>query len=188
LKVLQQIDIFYYLIVGRIAFIIQSLLKSHKKGSLGFAVVVVEQKRSFCSTTTTLIPKDPVYVVRAGLQFVRSYMAHVAGWGVVADLRKHIYEHMQRLTLRFYEDKQTGQMMSRVVNDTDLFERLIAHAIPDVLVNVITLIAISACCSLMNWQLALLSMVPIPLVIFSLRIYARYVRPAFRTARKSWAI
>ena len=119
-----------------------------------------------------------------GLQFLRSYMAHVAGWGVVADLRKHIIEHMQRLTLRFYEDKQTGQMMSRVINDTDLFERLISHAVPDVLVNVITLVAISIVLFSMNWQLALLSMVPIPLVIMSLRIYARYVRPAFRTRQR----
>jgi ATP-binding cassette, subfamily B, bacterial len=125
-----------------------------------------------------------IYVLRGGLQFVRSYMAHVAGWGVVADLRKHIIEHMQRLTLRFYEDKQTGQMMSRVINDSDLFERLISHAVPDVLVNVITLVAISAVLFSMNWQLALLSMVPIPLVVASLRVYARYVRPAFRSRQR----
>jgi len=125
-----------------------------------------------------------VYLLRAGLQFVRSYMAHVAGWGVVADLRKHVYEHLQRLSLRFYEDKQTGQMMSRVVNDTDLFERLIAHAVPDVLVNVITLFAITAVLVSINWRLTLLSMLPIPLVILSLRVYARYVRPAFRNRQK----
>ena len=70
-------------------------------------------------------------------------MAHVAGWGVVADVRQHIYEHLQRLSLRFYEDKQTGQLMSRMVNDSDLFEQLIAHAIPDVLVNVLTLVGVS---------------------------------------------
>ncbi|MCJ7432897.1 MAG: ABC transporter transmembrane domain-containing protein, partial [Anaerolineales bacterium] len=50
-----------------------------------------------------------VYVSRAGLQFLRSYLAHLAGWGVVADVRKYIYEHMQRLSLRYYEDKQVGQ-------------------------------------------------------------------------------
>jgi ATP-binding cassette, subfamily B, bacterial len=125
-----------------------------------------------------------IYILRGGLQFLRSYMAHVAGWGVVADIRKHVYVHLQRLTLRFYEDKQTGQMMSRVINDTDLFERLIAHAVPDVLVNVITLAGISAVLFSLNWQLALLSMAPIPLVILSLRIYARYVRPAFRIRQR----
>jgi ATP-binding cassette subfamily B protein/subfamily B ATP-binding cassette protein MsbA len=48
-----------------------------------------------------------VYVARALLRFLRSYMAHVAGWNVVADVRQDIYEHLQRLSLRFYEDKQT---------------------------------------------------------------------------------
>jgi ABC-type multidrug transport system fused ATPase/permease subunit len=49
-----------------------------------------------------------IYILRAGLQFLQSYLGHVAGWGVVADVRKHIYEHVQRFNLRFYEDKQTG--------------------------------------------------------------------------------
>ena len=129
-----------------------------------------------------------VYILRAGLEFLRSYMAHVAGWGVVADLRKHTYEHIQRLSLRFYEDKQTGQLMSRVVNDTDLFEQLIAHAIPDVLVNVLTLIGVSLVLFTLNWRLTLLSIVPIPLVVISLRVYARYVRPAFRERQKELGI
>jgi len=125
-----------------------------------------------------------VYVVRAGLQFLRSYMAHVAGWGVVADVRKHIYEHLQRLTLRFYEDKQTGQLMSRLVNDSELFESLIAHAVPDVFVNVLTLVGVSAVLLTLNWRLMLLSLIPIPLVVLSLQVYARYVRPAFRERQK----
>ncbi len=125
-----------------------------------------------------------VYLARAGLQFLRSYMAHIAGWGVVADVRKYIYDHMQRLSLRFYEDKQVGTLMSNVVNDTDLFEQFIAHAIPDVVVNLITLIGVTAVLLSLNWKLTLISSIPIPLVILSLRIYARYVRPAFRNRQK----
>ena len=125
-----------------------------------------------------------VYITRAGMQFLRSYMAHVAGWGVVSDVRKFIYEHMQRLSLRYYEDKQVGQLMSNVVNDTDLFEQLIAHALPDVIVNVITFVAVTVVLISLNWKLTLLSTIPIPLVILSLRIYAKYVRPAFRQRQK----
>jgi ATP-binding cassette subfamily B protein len=125
-----------------------------------------------------------VYILRGLMQFLRSYMAHLAGWGVVADVRKHIYEHLQALSLRYYEDKQTGQLMSRVINDTELFEQLISHAIPDVIVSVITLVGVTAVMMTMNWQLTLLSMLPIPLVLVSLRIYARYVRPAFRERQK----
>ena len=121
-----------------------------------------------------------VYVARAVLRFVRSYMAHVAGWSVVADVRIEVYGHLQRLSLRFYEDKQTGQLMSRVVNDSELLEQLIAHAIPDVMVNVLMLIGVTVVLFSMSWQLALLSMIPIPLIVLAMRGFAKYVRPAFR--------
>jgi len=120
------------------------------------------------------------YVVRVGLQFLRSYMAHVAGWSVVADVRSDVYEHLQRLSLGFYEDKQTGQLMSRTVNDSDLIEQLIAHAIPDVMVNALMLIGVTAVLINMNLQLTLLSMIPIPLIVLAMRGFAKYVRPAFR--------
>jgi len=128
-----------------------------------------------------------LYLLRAGLQFVRSYMAHVAGWGVVSDTRQHIYEHLQRLSLRFYADKQTGQLMSRMVNDSDMFEQLIAHAIPDILVNVLTLVGVSMVLLHLNWRLMLLSLIPIPLVVLAMRSFARYVRPAFRERQSELA-
>ena len=121
-----------------------------------------------------------IYAARAGLEFLRSYMAHVAGWGVVADVRVAIYRHLQRLSLHYYEDKQTGQLMSRMVNDSDLLEKLIAHAVPDVLVNVLTLVGVSTMLLLMNAQLTLLTLVPIPLIVIAMRGFAKYVRPAFR--------
>ena len=121
-----------------------------------------------------------IYIARSGLRFLRSYMAHLAGWSVVADVRLHIYEHLQRLSLRFYEDKQTGQLMSRTVNDSDLLEQLIAHAMPDVTVNVLMLIGVIVVLLRMSWRLALLSMIPMPLIALGMRGFARYVRPAFR--------
>jgi ATP-binding cassette subfamily B protein/subfamily B ATP-binding cassette protein MsbA len=120
-----------------------------------------------------------VYLVRAGLQFLRSYMAHIAGWGVVADARVLIYEHLQKLTLRFYSNKQTGQLMSRVVNDSDKFELLIAHAVPDLVVNALTLIGVTAVLVSINWKLALLTMIPIPLILVGMRGFAKFVQPAF---------
>jgi ATP-binding cassette subfamily B protein/subfamily B ATP-binding cassette protein MsbA len=125
---------------------------------------------SFRIVNTLALAVLGVYIVRAGMRFLRSYMAHLAGWGVVADVRKHIYEHLQALSLRYYEDKQTGQLMSRVINDTELFEQLISHAVPDVVVNLITLIGVSVILLFINWRLTLLSMIPIPLVIISLKV------------------
>ncbi len=121
-----------------------------------------------------------IYVARSGFQFLRSYMAHVAGWGVVADARRQIYRHLQRLSLRFYEDRQTGDLMSRMVNDSDMFETLIAHAIPDTLVNVLMLIGVSAVLLSMNVQLMLLTLIPVPFIVLAAQGFTKYVRPAFR--------
>ena len=107
-------------------------------------------------------------------------MAHVAGWNVVADIRSEVYQHLQHLSLRFYEDKQTGQLMSRTVNDSTLVEELIAHAIPDIVVNVLTLVGVTIVLVNLSWQLALLSMIPIPLIVLAMQGFSRYVRPAFR--------
>jgi ATP-binding cassette subfamily B protein len=147
-------------------------------------IAAVTQQPLDTDTMTTItgltIVTAVALVAKGGLHFLRSYMAHIAGWGVVADLRKHLYQHLQRLSLRFYEDKQTGQMMSRIVNDTDLFEMLIAHAVPDIIVNVLTLAGVSTMLILMSWKLGLLSLVPVPFVILVMRAYAVKVRPAFR--------
>jgi len=121
-----------------------------------------------------------VFIARGFMQFVRSFQAHIAGWGVVADSRKLVYQQLQRLSLRYYEDKQTGQLMSRVINDTELFERMIAHALPDVFVNIVTLIGVTAILFSLSWQLTLLTLIPIPIIALTLIIYAKLVRPAFR--------
>ena len=128
-----------------------------------------------------------IYLARAGLEFVRSYMAHVAGWGVVADVRRTMYNHLQKLSLRFYEDKQTGQLMSRTVNDSDLLERLIAHALPDVLVNVFMLVGVSVALFWMSPTLMFLTLLPIPLIILSMWGFAVLSIRRSGGGRKIWA-
>jgi ATP-binding cassette, subfamily B, bacterial len=128
-----------------------------------------------------------IFTLRAGLSFVRGYFSHIAGWGVVADVRKFIYERMQRFKLRFYEDKQTGQLMTRVMDDTGQFEDLIAHAVPDVFVSAFTLAGVIIVLVALNWRLALLSLIPIPFVLVYMWGFARFVRPAFRLRQKELA-
>ncbi|MDD2522010.1 MAG: ABC transporter ATP-binding protein [Anaerolineaceae bacterium] len=126
-----------------------------------------------------------VFVARALMQFTRSYAAHKAGWGVVSDARKLVYEHIQKLSLRFYEDKQTGQLMSRIINDTDLFERMISHALPDIIVNTITLVGVTAILLSMNVNLTLLTLIPVPIIVFAVIGYSKLVRPAFKNRQQS---
>jgi len=66
--------------------------------------------------------------------------------------------------MSYYQDKQTGQLMSRVVNDTATFESLIAHALPEVTTNVLTIIGVLIIMFVINPVLALLVCIPIPFI------------------------
>jgi len=128
-----------------------------------------------------------VYLLRILFQYLRSYQAHIAGWGVVADVRLKLYEHVQRLSLRFYENTQTGDLMSQLVNDTDLLENLIAHAIPDLSANVLTLAGVLVILFSINAPLALLSMIPVPLIILTMQAFNKFVNRPSVNASASWA-
>lgn len=124
-----------------------------------------------------------VYALRSALRVFQTWTAHVTGWGSVAAVRDEVYAHLQKLSPKFYTDKQTGQLMSRVVNDTDQFEALMAHAVPEMTVNVLTMFGVMGVLYSMNATLASYALVPIPLIIIGLILYNRIVRPMFRQAQ-----
>ncbi|HOB89354.1 MAG: ABC transporter ATP-binding protein [Bacillota bacterium] len=124
-----------------------------------------------------------VYFLQPALRALQVWATHVAGWGSVAAARKAIYEHLQKLSPKFYSRTQTGQIMSRAINDTRHFEALIAHAVPEVIVSILTVIGVFVVLFSINTRLALYTLAPIPLIILGFIMYNRYVRPLFRRAQ-----
>jgi ABC-type multidrug transport system fused ATPase/permease subunit len=102
---------------------------------------------------------------------------------MVAHVRSAIYDHFQKLSMSYYQDKQTGQLMSRVVNDTDAFEDLIAHTIPEIVTNVLTIIGVLILLFMINPTLALLVCIPIPFLA-AISIIPRMMRKYFRVSQK----
>lgn len=124
-----------------------------------------------------------VYAVRPALRAAQTWTAHVAGWGSVASARQAIYDHLQKLSPRYYSDMQTGQIMSRVINDTNNFEALMAHAVPEMTVSVLTLFGVSGMLFYINKTLAVYTLLPIPFIILGFYLYNRHVRPLFRVSQ-----
>jgi len=124
-----------------------------------------------------------VYALRPALRALQTWATHVAGWGSVAAARKEIYEHLQRLSPRYYSHTQTGQIMSKAINDTAYFESLIAHVIPEAIVSLLTVAGVFVVLFSINPTLALYTLAPIPLIVLGFIAYNRYVRPLFRHAQ-----
>ena len=124
-----------------------------------------------------------VYALRPALRALQTWATHIAGWGSVAAARKEIYEHLQRLSPKYYSATQTGQIMSRAINDTAYFESLIAHVIPEAIVSLLTVAGVFIMLFSINPRLALFTLAPIPLIVLGFIAYNRFVRPLFRYAQ-----
>ncbi len=127
-----------------------------------------------------------LFALRAVCQFLSSYLSHLSSWRLVSRLRSVIYSHFQKLSMSYYQDKQTGQLMSRVINDTSTFENLIAHAIPDLATNILTLAGVLVILLTINPLLALLVCAPIPFIAL-LSVVLRRIRRSFSLGQKKIA-
>lgn len=126
-----------------------------------------------------------LYLLRILFRFLSNYLTHKAAWNLVGDLRSRLYNKLQSLHLGFFHDKQTGDLMSRIVNDTRDFELLYAHMIPEMITNAVTFIGVLTILLTINWKLALITCCPIPLILCSGVIFAKVVRPFFKASQKS---
>ena len=125
-----------------------------------------------------------LYLLRFLFRFLSSYLSHKAAWFLVGDLRTKTYDKLEHMHLGYFHDKQTGDLMSRVVNDTRDFELLYAHMIPESITNLVTFIGVLTVLLTINVKLALITCAPIPLILISGIIFSKKVRPYFRISQK----
>jgi len=116
-----------------------------------------------------------VYVLRAVIMIARAYMLQWLGNRVLLDLRVQLFEHLQFLTLRYYNQRQTGQIMSRVTNDLQRLQSFISEGFQDVLVNMFTVLLITVILGILDWQLLLLALTPIPIIVVSTAVFGRRI-------------
>jgi ABC-type multidrug transport system fused ATPase/permease subunit len=124
--------------------------------------------------------------VHAALQvadFGDLYLRHAAGERFIFDLRVHIYDHLQRLSLAFFESTSTGELMSRVTNDVNALEQFVTHGVALTVVDLLRLLGASAVLLVLNWKLALVMLIPLPLMGAGLWVFNHRARPIYRRVR-----
>jgi len=140
----------------------------------------VEEQGDLSRVTLLAVLVVVIYIIRAASKFGTDYISHYAAWNMVKEIRQKMYDRVQRMSLRYFSDKPTGELMSRVLNDTRNFEILFAHAIPTVLVNGVMLVGVFAILFSMSKALALYTLMPIPLLAWLVIRFNKISRPLFR--------
>jgi ATP-binding cassette subfamily B protein len=113
------------------------------------------------------------------------------GWAVFAERVQHavrtdVYDKMQRLGMGFFSDKQTGELMSILSSDVNRLEGFLNGWVGRILNIVVQVVGISAILLATNWQLALVALLPAPILTLVSHLFVKKVRPKYREARETY--
>ncbi|MBR0307957.1 MAG: ABC transporter ATP-binding protein, partial [Mogibacterium sp.] len=105
------------------------------------------------------------YVLRSAGQYLMTYLGHLFGVLVEADIRAALFTHLQELDFEFYDKNRTGKLMSRMTGDLFEITELAHHGPEDLLISMLTIIGALSFMFYMEWRLALIVAVLIPIFI-----------------------
>jgi ATP-binding cassette subfamily B protein len=128
-----------------------------------------------------------VSLVSSGLRVVTGRTRAWLGSRITYDIRGQLYEMVQRMSLRFFDKHKTGELMSRVSRDTGALQELLAFEIPMFAVNFLMLLGIGVMVFSMNWKLAILTLLPMPLVAMGTTAIWNRIRNMFRKVWHRWS-
>jgi subfamily B ATP-binding cassette protein MsbA len=124
-----------------------------------------------------------VYALTHFLRFGDLYLRHVLGERFILDLRVLLYDYLQRLSISFFESQQTGEIMSRITNDVNALENFVTHSVGFLIVDLLRLVGTAVILCVLDWQLALLTLLPVPVLAVAMRLFNTRVRPIYRQIR-----
>jgi ATP-binding cassette subfamily B protein len=124
-----------------------------------------------------------LYLIRTVLQYIVQYWGHVLGVRIEHDMRRDLFSHLQTLPFRFYDQNRTGHLMSRIVNDLFEIAELSHHGPEDLFLSAIMLVGSFFMLMSVEWRLALIVYLLIPVMIWFALKYRKNMNQAFREMR-----
>jgi ATP-binding cassette, subfamily B, bacterial len=125
-----------------------------------------------------------IAVVGAIASYAEKYVSTSVGQWVMHDLRLALYSHIQRLSLAFHDQKQTGDLISRVTSDIDAVQSFIVSGLLGAIINTLTLVGMVVVMLYMNWQFTLIALAVAPPLFVVIYTYTRRIKKASREVRK----
>ena len=143
--------------------------------------------KNFTMVTKIVIFLLILYILRLVLQYIVHYWGHVVGIRMETDMREELFQHLQKLSFKFYDDNKVGYLMSRIVNDLNNISELAHHGPEDIIISATMLIGSFSIMATMNVKLALFTFTLLPIMFyFSLKLGQKMYN-AFKDIREKIA-
>jgi ATP-binding cassette subfamily B protein len=122
-----------------------------------------------------------------GGQYLETLFLSYAGQSIIFRMRTEMFEHLHRLSMKFFDSHQVGKLMSRVQNDVQQLQELLTQGIFQLLTSLLTLLGIAIIMLVINWKLALITLTVTPVLAITIFIWQKYARKAFSNVRRAIA-
>ena len=115
-------------------------------------------------------------IIRAIFEFLQSYMMSNVGQRVIRDVRNLLYEKLQTLSLDYFTQKRSGELVSRITNDVQRIDNAVSYAVTDLIYQSFQVISFALLTFCINWRLALISIIVLPLVVVPMVLVGKTLR------------
>jgi len=126
-------------------------------------------------------------VVEALFRYLQTLIMSYVGQRVMYDMRMQVFRHLQKMSLRFFDSHPVGRLMTRITSDVEVLNETLSVGVVTIFGDVFVLIGTVVATLLLDWRLALVSYVTVPLLIAMSAVFRRLVRDAFREQRRKLA-
>lgn len=122
-------------------------------------------------------------VIEAVLQFCGSYLSNLLAQSIIKDIRQKLVGHILSFRMRYFDKTPIGALVTRVVSDLEAITEVFSAGLMDIAGDLLSLLVVLILMFYTNWELSLMTLVPIPLLLFATRIFARAMRKSFQLER-----
>lgn len=123
-------------------------------------------------------------VIEGILQFSSSYLSNLLAQSVIKDIREKLFGHVLSFRMRYFDSTPVGALVTRVVSDLEAVTEVFSSGLIDIAGDLISLVFVISLMFFVDWELSLMTILPIPLLIFATRIFARAMRNSFQLERQ----
>ena len=123
-------------------------------------------------------------VMEGILQFSSSYLSNLLAQSVIKDIREKLFGHVLSFRMRYFDSTPVGALVTRVVSDLEAVTEVFSSGLIDIAGDLISLVFVISLMFFVDWELSLMTILPIPLLIFATRIFARAMRNSFQLERQ----
>jgi ATP-binding cassette, subfamily B, bacterial len=128
-----------------------------------------------------------VYAARGAMRYCYGLASHIAAYNTLHRLTNRVYAHLQTMSPSYLNRRHSGNLVARSIGDVDAIEDFIAHGIPETVLAIVIPTTMSIVLLVINWQLALVALLPLPFLAIVMYILRKRTRNYWGHVRKQFA-